>query len=124
MARLTLPDRQRPADGGYAQEEGVDSNLILVIIAAVLSLPGGLFMAELMSQARARWAALIGGIIGAAVIAAGIYFFVSTTRPSLDGLSYFLGSFFSCSMGVFAGALLANFLVGLGSRGPVTPAEY
>jgi len=102
----------------------VDSNLILVIIAAILSLPGGLFMAELMSQARARWAALIGGIIGAAVVAAGIYFFVSITHPSLDGLSYFLGSFFACSMGVFAGALLANFLVGLGSRGPVTPAEY
>ncbi len=102
----------------------MDSNLILVIIAAVLSLPGGLFMAGLMSPARARWAALLGGLIGAVVVGAGIYFFVTSAHPSLDGLSYFLGSLFACSMGVLAGALVANFLVGLGSRGPVSPAEY
>jgi hypothetical protein len=102
----------------------VDQNLVLVIIAAVLALPGGLFMAELMSQARARWAALLGGIVGAAVIAGAIYFFVTAARLSLDGLSYFLGSFFACSMGIFAGALLANFLIGLGDGGAVTPTEY
>jgi len=93
----------------------MSQNLMLLIIAAVLSLPGGLFMAYIMSMARARWAALLGGVIGAAVIGAGVYFFVETGHVSIDGLSYFLGSFFACSMGVFAGALVANFLVGSGS---------
>jgi hypothetical protein len=102
----------------------VDTNLIFVIVAAILALPGGLFMSALMSQARARMLALLGGVIGDLVVAAGIYFFITTVHPSIDGLSFFLGSFFACSMGVFAGALLVNFLVGLGNRGPVSPAEY
>lgn len=94
----------------------MSTNLVLLIIAAVLSLPGGLFMAYIMSLAKARWAALLGGIVGAAVIAAGVYFFVTTGNLSIDGLSYFLGAFFACSMGVFMGALIANFLLGSDRR--------
>jgi hypothetical protein len=96
----------------------MDTNLILLIIAAVLSLPGGLFMASIMSEARARLLALFGGVVGAAAVAAAIYLYLQRAHPSIDGLSYTLGAFFACSMGVFAGALLANFLVGLTRRGP------
>jgi hypothetical protein len=35
---------------------------------------------------------------------------------SIDGLSYFYGVFFAASIGVFTGALVVNFLVGLVSR--------
>lgn len=100
-------------------------NLVLLIIATVLSLPGGLFMAFLMSEPRARWLSLLGGIIGAFVVAAGIYFFVTQAKVSIDGLSYALGSFFAASMGVFGGALLVNFLVGLASHSSdVASQEY
>jgi hypothetical protein len=106
------------------QEEGVDTNLIFVIIAAVLALPPGLFIAAIMSPARSRVVALLGGVIGDLIVAAGIYFFVMSVHPSIDGLSYFLGSLFACSAGVFTGALVADFVAGLGNRGPVTPVEY
>lgn len=98
-------------------------NLVLLIIATVLALPGGLFMSFLMSEPRAKWLSLIGGIIGAFVVAAGIYFYVTQANPSLDGLSYALGTFFAASMGVFAGALLVNFLVGLATRGSEVAAQ-
>jgi hypothetical protein len=82
-------------------------------------------MSYIMSTTRARLLALLAGLIGALVVAAAIYFYVSATKPSIDGLSFFLGSFFACSIGVFAGALIANFLVGVASRGPdVTSYEY
>lgn len=100
-------------------------NLVLLIIAAILSLPGGLFMAFIMSEPRARALSLVGGVIGAALVAAGIYYFINASKVSIDGLSYGLGSFFACSMGVFAGALLVNFLTGLSGRSrDMTTVEY
>lgn len=103
----------------------MDLNLVLLIIATVLSLPGGLFMSFLMSEPRAKWLSLLGGVIGAFVVAAGIYFFVTQAKVSVDGLSYALGTFFATSMGVFGGALLVNFLVGIASRGSdVASQEY
>ncbi len=98
-------------------------NLVLLIIATVLALPGGLFMSFLMSEPRAKWLSLLGGILGALIVAAGIYFFVTQANISIDGLSYALGTFFAASMGVFAGALLINFLVGLASRGSDVSAQ-
>ncbi|HEX6820228.1 MAG TPA: hypothetical protein VF120_17765 [Ktedonobacterales bacterium] len=97
--------------------------LVLLIVVAVLSLPGGLFMAALMSEPRARFASMLGGIIGAAAVGAGIFYFITKAHVYIDMLSYGLGSFFACSMGVFAGALIANWAVGLGNRGPAT-SEY
>lgn len=102
----------------------MDSKLVMLIIVGVLSLPGGLFMAALMSEPRARFASIIGGIVGAVVVAAGVYYFVTKAHVDVDMLSYSLGSFFACSMGVFAGALIANWAIGLSSRGPVTTGEY
>lgn len=96
------------------------TEVILLIIGIILALPGGLFVAFLMSQARARWAAILGGIIGAVVVGLAILFYVNTANVSIDGLSYFYGIFFACSVGVFLGALIVNFLVGLVSR---TPAD-
>lgn len=89
-----------------------------IIVAAILALPVGLFVAALVSLARARWLAIPAGIIGDVVVALAVYFYVTNTKFTVDGLDYFLGAFFACSMGVLAGALLANFLVGLGSRRP------
>jgi len=101
------------------------STYILLGIAVVLALPGGLFVGYIMSLPRARLLSMLGGIIGDLVVAVGILYFVGVTNPSLDGLSFFLGSFFGCSVGVAIGALLANFLVGAGSRGPdVSSLEY
>ena len=103
----------------------MNSNLVLLIIATVLSLPGGLFMSFLMSEPRAKWLSLLGGILGAVVVAAGIYFFITQANISVDALSYGLGCFFATSIGVFTGALLVNFLVGLSMRGSdVSTQEY
>jgi uncharacterized integral membrane protein len=98
------------------QEEVVSTEVILLIIGVVLSLPGGLFVAGLSSMARAKWAALFGGILGAVVVALAILAYVNMANISVEGLSYFYGVFFASSVGVFLGALLVNFLVGLVSR--------
>jgi len=100
------------------------TNLILLIIAAVLSLPGGLFVSFLMSVPRAKLLSLLGAVIGAAAVAAAIYYYITTAKPSIDGLSYALGAFFACSMGAFTGALLINFLVGLASRPQESTSEF
>lgn len=92
--------------------------VLFIIVAAVLALPMGLFVASLVSQARARWLAIPAGIAGDVVVAIAVYFYVTNTNFIVDGLDYFIGAFFACSMGVLAGALLANFLVALGSRRP------
>lgn len=94
----------------------MSTEVILLIIGVVLSLPGGLFVAGLSSMARAKWAALFGGIIGAVVVGLAILYFVNTANVSIEGLSFFYGVFFASSIGVFLGALLVNFLVGLVSR--------
>jgi NAD/NADP transhydrogenase beta subunit len=90
--------------------------VLFIIVAAVLALPMGLFVASLVSLPRARWLALLAGIVGDAAVAIAVYFYVTNTKFIVDGLDYFIGAFFACSMGVLAGALLANFLVSLGSR--------
>src|SRR5262249_13571714 len=113
-----LPWRIATRHRSLGGRKSVDTNLILLIIAAVLSLPGGLFMAAIMAQPRGRLLALLGGGIGAAAVAAAIYAYVQTAKPSIDGLSYAIGAFFACSMGVFAGALAVNFLLGLVRRRP------
>lgn len=103
----------------------MNTDLILLIIVAVLALPGGLFVAAIITQPRGRALSLLGGVVGDVAVAAGIYAFVQATKPSIDGLSYALGSFFACSMGVFAGALAVSFILGLGRRGPEIPSgEY
>ena len=98
------------------QEDVVTTDIILSIIGVILALPGGLFVAGFSSMARAKWAALFGGLIGGVVVAATILFWVNATNMGIDGLSYFFGVFFAASVGVMLGALVANFLVGLVSR--------
>ncbi len=97
---------------------------ILLIVAVVLSLPGGLFVAFLISEPRARWASILGGIIGAVVTAIAIYFFVVMAKVGIDALSYAFGVFFAASIGVALGALIMNFLVGLVARGSDSAIEY
>lgn len=99
--------------------------LILLVIATMLALPGGLFVAGMLARARTRWAALLGGLVGAVAVAVAVFAYVySTPNLSLDGLTYFLGAFFAVSAGAFSGALLVNFLFGLGSRTPDISSEY
>lgn len=103
----------------------MDLDTLLLIIALILALPGGLFVAWLLSLPRARVLALIGGVIGDVVVAAALYAFIQMANPNLDALSYFVGAFFACSTGVALGALLADWLVGLVRRGPdVSSLEY
>lgn len=102
-----------------------DMTVLFIILAAILALPMGLFIAALVSLARARWLAIPAGIIGDVAVAIAVYFYVVNTKFIVDGLDYFLGALFACSMGVLAGALLANFLVSLGGRRPeVRGAEF
>jgi apolipoprotein N-acyltransferase len=86
-------------------------HLTLMIIAAVLSLPAGLLVAFQVSLPRSRFLAMIGGVIGAAVVGFAIYWAIEATGISLDALTYFLGCLFACSAGVIIGAVLANFLL-------------
>lgn len=120
--RITMRAGRRPCAllTGLApllfQEEVVTTDIILSIIGVVLALPGGLFVAGFSSMARAKWAALFGGLIGGVVVAGAILFWVNATNMGIDGLSYFFGVFFAASVGVMLGALVVNFLVGLVSR--------
>ncbi|HEX6122636.1 MAG TPA: hypothetical protein VFY89_05720, partial [Ktedonobacterales bacterium] len=59
--------------------------IILLVIGIILALPGGLFVAFLMSMARARWAALLGGVIGAVVVGLAILFYVNQANVGIDG---------------------------------------
>src|SRR5260221_2844427 len=95
----------------------MDLNTILLIIAVVLALPGGLFVAYLLSLPRARFLALVGGVIGDVAIAAGLFAFIQFTSPNLDALSFFVGAFFASSLVGAIGAPLADFIVGLGRCG-------
>ena len=97
---------------------------ILLGIALVLALPGGLFIGYIMSLPRARLLSLLGGIVGDVVIAVAILAYLATAKPSIDGLSFLIGSFFACSMGVAIGALVINFLLGSGRRRDITSLEY
>ncbi len=92
----------------------MDVKLVLIIIAFVLALPIGEFLASLISLRRARLLACLGAALGAGLIAAAVYWFA--TQIQIDGLSYFLGAFFAITTGAVIGAMVANFLVGLGDR--------
>lgn len=100
-------------------------NTILNILALVLSLPGSLFIGYRLSGQRARFAAVILSLIGAVAVAAAIYLYIQNTSISIDGLSFFLGTFFACSVGAFLGALMANFAIGAsGQTTDLTSSEY
>ncbi len=102
----------------------MDLTLTLLIIAAVLALPGGLFVTYIVSEPRARAVAVLGGIVGDLFVAGGIYYFIAAAHVTIDALSFWLGAFFACSMGVLGGALLANFLVSLSSRSRTPAASH
>lgn len=94
-----------------------------LVIAGVLSLPIGLFMAYYFSQSRVRGFGVFSGLLGAIVAAAALYFGVAASGIRTDSLSYFFGAFFICSTGVVAGALLANVLAGSGRNGGASPSH-
>ena len=48
-------------------------HLALMIIAAILSLPLGLLVAFQVSLPRSRFLAMVGGMIGAAIVGFAIY---------------------------------------------------
>ena len=85
-----------------------------LIIGGVLSLPIGLFIAYFFSQSRVRVLGVMGGLLGAIVAGAALYLGIAASGISVEALSYFFGSFFICSTGVVAGALLVNVLAGSG----------
>lgn len=92
-------------------------DVFLLILGAVLALPGGLFIAFIVSEPRARLLSLLGGIIADGLVALGIYYYVRAAHVGIDALSFWFGTFFACSIGVLLGALIVNFLVGLAGRG-------
>lgn len=98
-------------------------NLVLLLIAAVLTLPGGLFAAYLISQPRTRLLGLLGGIIGDAAVAVALALYIQAAHVTVDAVSWFLGAFLACSIGVFCGALLVNFLTGAGRSASVNSLE-
>lgn len=98
-------------------------SIIVLLVGAVLSLPGGLFAASLMSQPRTRWLGLVGGVIGAAITALALYYFIHAAGVTIDAVSWFFGSFLACSMGVAIGALLVGFFAGAGRDSDVRTQE-
>ncbi len=98
-------------------------DLLILIIAAVLSLPGGLFVAWLVSRPGFHFLGLLGGLIGAALTAFGLWYFVKQSDITIDAVSWFFGSFLACSMGIALGALLVGFLFGRGRGSDVSAQE-
>ena len=103
----------------------MDTDSILLIIALVLSLPSSLFIGYRLSARRARIPSVVMGLIFAVATAGCIYLYLQNSAVSIDGLSFFLGSLFGCSVGAFIGALLANFAFGgSGRTSDLTSPEY
>ncbi len=98
-------------------------NVIVLIIAAVLALPGGLFVAALISQPSARKFAMLGGVIGLLLTIAGLEYFVNAANVTIDAVSWFFGAFLACSMGVAVGALVVDFLTERGRDTDVPISE-
>lgn len=98
-------------------------NIIVLIVAAVLALPGGLFVAALISEPSARKFALLGGVIGLVLTAVGLEYFVGAAHVTIDAMSWFFGAFLACSMGVAVGALLVDFLLDAGRDSDVPISE-
>jgi hypothetical protein len=94
----------------------------ILIIAAILSLPAGLFVAFLVSQPRVRFLGLLGGLVGGALAAFAMWYYVTVTNTTIDAVSWSLGVFLACSMGVGVGALLVGFFFG-GGR-PESAADF
>jgi hypothetical protein len=113
----------RPFVSSFIQEAPVALSIIVLIVGAVLALPGGLFAASLMSQPRTRWLGLIGGVIGAVITAFALYYFIHAAGVTIDAVSWFFGSFLACSMGVAIGALLVGFFTGSGRGSDVRAQE-
>lgn len=91
-------------------------SMTILVAAAVLSLPGGLFVAWLVSRPGLRFLGMLGGLIGGALAAYGLWYFVTQTHTTIEAVSWFFGAFLACSVGVGLGALLIGFLFG-GGRG-------
>ncbi|HEX8981603.1 MAG TPA: hypothetical protein VF792_02435 [Ktedonobacterales bacterium] len=98
-------------------------NVIVLIVAAVLALPGGLFVAALISQPSARKYAMLGGVIGLLLTTAGLEYFVNAANVTIDAVSWFIGAFLACSMGVAVGALVVDFLTDPGRDTDVPISE-
>ena len=88
----------------------LDLSTILLIIAAVLALIVSLGTVFLMTPRRNRWLSVLGALIGTVVGALAVLYFIAATKPSLDAISQFLGSFFVCSMTALIGAVVLNFM--------------
>lgn len=89
-------------------------SMTILIIAAVISLPGGLFVAFMLSRPGIRFLGLLGGLIGGALTALGLWYFVTQTHTTIEAVAWFFGAFLACSMGVAIGALLVAFFLGSG----------
>ena len=94
--------------------------LVLLIIAYAFAVVTGLLVAALLALPRARLLSVLGAIVFAALVGAGIYAFALSI--TVDPLSYALGAYGAMAAGASIGALLANFLVSL-RRPRVTPNE-
>ncbi len=98
-------------------------SIILLIVAAVLALPGGLFVAWLVSRPGYRFLGMLGGLIFGGLLTLALWYFVTQTKITIDAVSWFFGVFFTCSIGIAIGAMLINFLFGRG-RGAELSAEF
>lgn len=96
---------------------------ILLILGALVALPGGLFVASLISQPRSRWLALIGAVIVWALTACALQYYIHANAVGIDAFTWFLAAFLACSLGAGIGALLVGFFTG-GSRTTDTAREF
>jgi ABC-type antimicrobial peptide transport system permease subunit len=92
----------------------VSWQLVLAIIAFIFAVLVGVPLGAAMSTRRARILGALGAVIGAALIAAGVFAYAMTI--SLDPLSYFLGCFLAATTGAVIGSLVVNFLFSLRDR--------
>lgn len=86
-------------------------NIILLVVAALIALPIGLFVAALISQPDTRRYGLLGGVIALVLTVIVLEYFVHASNVMIDAVSWFLGTLMACVMGVAVGALVVDFLV-------------
>jgi hypothetical protein len=105
------------------QEATVSLSTTLLILGAILALPGGLFVASLISQPRSRWLALVGAVVVLVLTAGALEYYRSANNVGIDAFTWFLAAFLACSLGAGIGALLVGFLTG-GSRSSEIAQEF
>lgn len=99
-------------------------NTLPDVIGGVVALPIGLFLAFIVSPVNMRGWAVFGGLLGAALAATGLYYYVDLAHIPIDGVSYVVAALLVATTGCIVGSLLLNGMFGRDERKRAARARH